>query len=323
MEEEEYARKESQFLGLVKRHRMIIFIPPFLILILGFGAPFIIWQHPDGLLEDNFKTCLNNLYLLSGWFSSWSIFITLCVAVIGGIFAAQQLNITYDQLHLAYQQLVVSNRNQKMQDALNLFNEIKKVERLKATSKLYEVFCHEGRFRLDIAHTEGVVLKGVKVRDIEYIIHTYEQMGAFAQEGLIDGKAVANLITGACVRMWIILEEYVQRERERRYYPRLFARFEYLAGLCIQDILAHEPKKIAIYHPKDSRYSQPYDETILRPILDRVVFDLDKLGLPLPNSSTNLSQPHSFTHIESVQNGYKSQTPKYASEHLSPSETQQ
>ena len=119
MGEEEYARRERQFLGLVKRYWIIIFIPSSLILMLGFVAPFIICQHPDGLLNEPFKTCLNNLYLLSGWFSSLSIFITLCVGVIAGILASQQLRLTYHQLRFAYRQLLLSNRNQRMQDALN------------------------------------------------------------------------------------------------------------------------------------------------------------------------------------------------------------
>jgi Domain of unknown function (DUF4760) len=309
MEEEEYTKREREWLEYIKRYWKLVVIPTFCIFFVGLVLPFRMCHVPNQLLGKDFHECIEALYLLSGWFYSWGALATFVAAVIGGI--------------AAYQQLRLLNKNQKMQDALNLFSEIKKVERLRATRKLYEEFCTDRKFKLSIEDIEGIEHEGVQLRQIEYIIHTYEQMGAFAHEGIIDGKFVASLITGACVRMWIILEEYVQQERKRRYYPRLFVRFEYLAVLCILDILATPPKKIAIYHPKNSKLTRIYDETDLKPILNRAESDLTKLGLRIPSSSTYSSRPHYFTYTQSVHNGYKSVTSKSASEPPYTSETQQ
>lgn len=307
--EEEYTRREKQFLNFVNRHYTLIFLPLLGVLFIGLAIPLHHCNYPDDPEGKKHHDCLENMYLLSGWFSSWGVFATLSAVILAGI--------------AAHEQLRVMNRTQKAQDALNLFSEIKKVERLRATRSLYELFC-DNEFELNIekiTHEDRHPDQRYKVsvRNIEYIIHTYEQMGAFAHGGIIDEKFVASLITGACVRMWIILEKYVRRERERRCYPRLFARFEYLAMLCIQDILENEPKKIAIYHPDKPdipKFRRTYSENELKPILESAQIDLIELRLLMPSSSIYPPRPHYPTDSGSMHNGYKS--PTSASEPLTP-----
>jgi hypothetical protein len=176
---------------------------------------------PPVLVENSIKDASDNGTATVAWtkLSSIATYIYMLITFV-------TLLVVAGAATLAYKQLNLMNRNQKMQDALNLFNEIKKADRLESTRNLYEAFCTDKKFKLPLKDIEN---KGVQLRHIEYVVHTYEQMGAFAYEGLIDKKFVVNLITGACVRLWIVLEEYIKLERDRRHYPHLFAKFENLA----------------------------------------------------------------------------------------------
>jgi hypothetical protein len=145
---------------------------------------------------------------------------------------------------LAMRQLKFMDRTQKLQVALRLFDEFKEIEKSRSSRHLYEDFCADGRFKLDVVGMgEG--------RDVTYILHTYSQIGAIVRESITEENFVVPLVAGVCVRMWIVLEEYIQRERKRREYPILYVTFEYLVILCLRFVLEHEPRQLAIYHPDE------------------------------------------------------------------------
>jgi hypothetical protein len=106
MEEEEMLERERQVLDFIKRYWRFIFIPLFFILFVGLAISFGICNYPDDPKGEMFDRCLNRLYLLSGWFYSWSALITFVAVVIAAILAYQQLRLVRTELRAsAYSQV--------------------------------------------------------------------------------------------------------------------------------------------------------------------------------------------------------------------------
>lgn len=219
----EYARNEQerivQFLASYWHNIVLV---GFVLLIVFTIVPVRFIEHSEDPLENwqKFGYWATHFYALSA-------FATLIVVLGAAI--------------LAMRQLTYMDRTQKLQVALRLFDEFKEIEDRLATRNLYENFCSERRFKLVIGKDDR--------KDITYILHTYAQIGAMVHESPTEQEFIVPLLAGVCVRMWIILEEHIREERDRRRYPFLYAMFEYLVILCLRFVLDHEPREVVIYHP--------------------------------------------------------------------------
>ena len=222
-------------------------------------------EHPQRNWQ-NFGNWATHFYALSA-------FATLLVVLAAAIFAMRQLQ--------------SMNRTQKLQVALRLFDEFKEIEKLASTRHLYENFCENKRFKLDIAG-----MSSEERKDITDILHTYAQIGAFVRADLAEGKFVVPLLAGVCVRMWIVLEEHIREERDRRQYPILYVTFEYLVVLCLIYILKNVSGKLVIYHPgypDIPSYRRTYDTKDLLEMLLKLQKDVHHLGLDVPVAQIDIS----------------------------------
>src|SRR6185295_10528736 len=95
--------------------------------------------------------------------------------------------------------------------------------------------------------------------------------------------------TESCAR--IVLEDHIQKERERREYPILYVTFEYLVILCLRFILRHEPRQLAIYHPDDpdnSHTRKLYTTCCLLMKLRELKAEVKDCGLDITESSIDI-----------------------------------
>jgi hypothetical protein len=192
-----------------------------------------------------------------------------------GIFLAFIVLATVIFLWLIWRQLRVMNSTYRLQSALNMFDKVHSVESMQAHRNLYEEFCKDRKFELNTSNLSASLWE-----DITNAFRTFEQIGALVQQGIIDKEFIVSLQANVCIRLWIVLEDYIQEERRIRQNTYWAVRFEYVTVLCLKYFLEEEnlSRKFAIYQPSNRTISKPYDANYLSEKLQQLETEVKAFG---------------------------------------------
>lgn len=172
-------------------------------------------------------------------------------------------------------QLEELKMSRQLQSDLALFEETRRRGTQELFRTIYSTFC-DNDFRLDPS-----IMQADFRANIGDLIAVLSRVGALLQDSVFIKSASFALHTDFFIRCWLLLDEYIQHERNNRHNPAWQASVQYLTVLSLRVHLQNTTRGIVIYHPDEPSIFREYKFEILAQKLKELENSLG--AMPLPN----------------------------------------
>ena len=139
------------------------------------------------------------------------------------------------------------SRHLKLNATLSVFSQYHTQDTIPYERILYTKFCNTApHFALHQHDIETDISK-----HIISTLRVYERLALLVRKGGVNKRAMLYLIGDVCVRLWLMLEQHIRTERERRGDRFWHLGVEYLTMLSLDFHIKNSRGELTIYHPDE------------------------------------------------------------------------